>query len=45
MYRHLLVPVDGTDLSTQVVGQAVEFARVLGARITFSMRSPTTRRR
>ena len=35
MYRHLLVPVDGTDLSTQVVGQAVEFARVLGARITF----------
>jgi nucleotide-binding universal stress UspA family protein/hemerythrin-like domain-containing protein len=35
MYRHLLVPVDGTDLSTQVVGQAVEFARTLGARITF----------
>ena len=35
MYRHLLVPVDGTDLSTQVVGQAVEFARTLGARVTF----------
>jgi nucleotide-binding universal stress UspA family protein/hemerythrin-like domain-containing protein len=35
MYRHLLVPVDGTDLSTQIVGQAVEFARLLGARITF----------
>jgi nucleotide-binding universal stress UspA family protein/hemerythrin-like domain-containing protein len=35
MYRHLLVPVDGTDLSTQIVGQAVEFARILGARITF----------
>lgn len=35
MYRHLLVPLDGTDLSTQVVGQAVEFARTLGARITF----------
>ena len=35
MYRHLLVPVDGTDLSTQTVGQAVEFARTLGARVTF----------
>lgn len=35
MYRHLLVPIDGTDLATQVVGQAVEFARTLGARITF----------
>jgi len=35
MYRHLLVPVDGTDLSTLVVGQAVEFAQKLGARITF----------
>ena len=27
MYRHLLVPIDGTDLSTEMVGQAVEFAR------------------
>jgi nucleotide-binding universal stress UspA family protein/hemerythrin-like domain-containing protein len=35
MYRHLLVPIDGTELSTQIVGQSVEFARVLGARITF----------
>ena len=35
MYRHLLVPVDGTDLSTLVVGQAAELARKLGARITF----------
>ena len=35
MYRHLLVPVDGTGLSTETVGQAVEFARTLGARITF----------
>jgi nucleotide-binding universal stress UspA family protein len=35
MYRHLLVPVDGTDLSVQVIGNAVELARVLGARITF----------
>ncbi|RJF98202.1 universal stress protein [Noviherbaspirillum saxi] len=35
MYRHLLVPIDNTDLSTVTTGQAVEFARSLGARITF----------
>jgi nucleotide-binding universal stress UspA family protein/hemerythrin-like domain-containing protein len=35
MYRHLLVPVDGTDLSVEVIGNAVALARVLGARITF----------
>ncbi|KXB32367.1 universal stress protein UspA [Dechloromonas denitrificans] len=35
MYRHLLVPIDNTDLSTVTVGRAVEFARTLGARITF----------
>lgn len=35
MYRHLLVPIDNTDLSTITVGRAVEFARALGARITF----------
>ena len=26
MYHHLLVPVDGSDLSIQIIGQAVEFA-------------------
>ena len=35
MYRHLLVPVDGTELSTETVGRAVDFAYALGARITF----------
>ena len=35
MYRHLLVPIDGTDLATETVSSAVEFARTLGARITF----------
>jgi len=35
MYRHLLVPVDDTHLSIEVVGNAVAFARSLGARITF----------
>ena len=35
MYRHLLVPVDDTDLSVEVVGNAVALARPLGARVTF----------
>jgi nucleotide-binding universal stress UspA family protein/hemerythrin-like domain-containing protein len=35
MYRHLLVPVDDTDLSVEVVGNAVALARSLGACITF----------
>lgn len=35
MYRHLLVPIDNTDLSIVTIGRAVEFARALGARITF----------
>jgi nucleotide-binding universal stress UspA family protein/hemerythrin-like domain-containing protein len=35
MYRHLLVPLDATDLSIQVVGNAVAFARQLRAQITF----------
>jgi nucleotide-binding universal stress UspA family protein/hemerythrin-like domain-containing protein len=35
MYRHLLVPIDNSDLSTVTIGKAVEFARTLGARITF----------
>lgn len=35
MYRHLLVPLDGSELATNLVTQAVEFARTLGARITF----------
>jgi len=35
MYRHLLVPIENTDLSTVTIGRAVEFAQALGARITF----------
>jgi nucleotide-binding universal stress UspA family protein/hemerythrin-like domain-containing protein len=40
MYRHLLVPLDDTDLSVEVVGNAVAFARVLAARITFFHADP-----
>jgi nucleotide-binding universal stress UspA family protein/hemerythrin-like domain-containing protein len=35
MYQHLLVPVDGTDLSVDVVGNAVALANSVGARVTF----------
>jgi len=35
MYRHLLVPVDDSTLSVDTVGRAVEFARTLGAKVTF----------
>lgn len=40
MYRHLLVPIDGTDLATETVSSAVEFARSVGARITFFHAQP-----
>ena len=35
MYQHLLVPIDGTELSVEVVGNAVGLARTLAARVTF----------
>lgn len=35
MYKHLLVPLDGSGLATEIVSQAVAFAATLGARITF----------
>jgi nucleotide-binding universal stress UspA family protein/hemerythrin-like domain-containing protein len=40
MYRHLLVPLDETPLATYVIGKAVEFARHMGARITFFSAAP-----
>jgi hemerythrin-like domain-containing protein/nucleotide-binding universal stress UspA family protein len=40
MYRHLFVPIDDTDLSVEVVSNAVAFARVLAARITFFHAEP-----
>jgi len=40
MYRHLLVPVDATDLSIEVVASAVDFAASTGARVTFLHASP-----
>lgn len=34
MYRHLLVPVEGTDFSVEGIGKAVALAHPLGARVT-----------
>ncbi len=35
MFKHLLVPTDGSRLSTDTVARAVEYARETGARISF----------
>jgi nucleotide-binding universal stress UspA family protein/hemerythrin-like domain-containing protein len=35
MYRHFLVPLDGTELSMANVSAAVQFASSIGARLTF----------
>lgn len=40
MYRHILVPTDGTELSIETIGSAVEFARDADARITFFHAAP-----
>ncbi|WER44747.1 universal stress protein [Cupriavidus sp. WKF15] len=34
MFKHILLPVDGTDLSHKAVSAAIEFARTTGARLT-----------
>jgi nucleotide-binding universal stress UspA family protein len=39
-FAHLLVPVDGSELSDQAVGRALDLAGVLGARITFVHAEP-----
>ncbi len=37
MYKHILVPTDGSQLATQAVDKALELASVLGAEVTFLM--------
>lgn len=34
MFRHILIPTDGSDLSTQTVAKALDFARDIGAEVT-----------
>ncbi len=40
MFRHILVPVDGSALSNVAVAQACTFAREIGARLTFYHAKP-----
>lgn len=35
MFRHILVPLDESDLAGSLLAQAVKFARTFGARMTF----------
>jgi nucleotide-binding universal stress UspA family protein len=40
MYKHILVPIDGTKLSNKAVEHATELARDLGAKVTAFYASP-----
>ena len=40
MFKHLLVPTDGSKLSTDTVRRAITFAREAGAKITFFFAKP-----
>lgn len=40
MYEHLLVPVDGSELSERAMSASIELARKLGARITGFIAEP-----
>lgn len=40
MFKHFLVPTDGSPLSTDTVRRAVGFARECGARVTFFFAKP-----
>ena len=40
MFKHILVPTDGSQLSTETVKRAVSFAREAGARVTFFYAKP-----
>lgn len=40
MFKHILVPTDGSALSKHTVKKAVEFAREIGAKITFFYAKP-----
>lgn len=40
MFKHILVPTDGSELSGETVKRAISFARESGARITFFYAKP-----
>ena len=40
MFKHILVPTDGSSLSTNTVKKAIDFGREIGARLTFFFAKP-----
>lgn len=40
MFEHILVPTDGSELSQEATRKAVDFARAIGARVTFFYAQP-----
>jgi nucleotide-binding universal stress UspA family protein len=34
MYKHILIPTDGSELSEKAIGAGIDFARFVGARVT-----------
>ena len=40
MYKHILIPTDGSELSRRAVGAGVKLARALGARVTGLFAAP-----
>lgn len=40
MFKHILVPTDGSQLSTDTVDRAIAFAKEIGARVTFFYAQP-----
>src|SRR5262245_6667236 len=43
MYKHILLPTDGSKLSAMAVGPGIDLARPIGARVTLVMATPTFR--
>jgi len=43
MYKHILIPTDGSELSNGAVRQGIDLARAVGARVTVVNVSPTFR--
>jgi nucleotide-binding universal stress UspA family protein len=40
MFKHILVPTDGSELSTDTVKRAISFAKEAGAKVTFFFAKP-----
>ena len=43
MYKHILIPTDGSELSNRAVRQGIDLARAIGARVTVVTVTPTFR--